>query len=228
MADCQSIRVVRERLKDAPDLGLTNQAEAGPVIREMAGPATPAMAKYALIGALVAGSPGGEKSRFASRVRRRMPSVLFGSARSAEQRIDVVLRGVADVLGELRSVEQPGIALTLRDLLNLDALEGLQTTPDLHHAQDMRLDEFQGPDNLADALAGQILEITGLEDLDDSLLHVLRQRVILIILQASRQCVRDLIDLFSIGENGIGRARGAADNGVEFVSNARHLRPFEA
>ena len=42
--------------------------------------------------------------------------------------------------------------------------EGLDAAPDLHHAGDAVLDEFQRRQHLGDALAGEVVEIAGLED----------------------------------------------------------------
>ena len=87
---------------------------------------------------------------------------------------------------------------------------------------------FSVADHLGDALAGQVLEIAGLEDLDHALLDVLRQRLVLLVLQARGERRGHLVDLFGARQDRVGRALGAADDRVELVGDARHLRPFEA
>src|SRR5882672_4740225 len=99
----------------------------------------------------------------ASREGRSTRYSLLAIRRSLEQRVDVVLRHMARVAVELRTVEQLGVALALRLGLGDQILEGDDAAPDLHHARHVRLDEFPGVDDLADALAGDVLEITRLE-----------------------------------------------------------------
>ena len=80
------------------------------------------------------------------------------ACRSIEQRVDVVLRGVADVAFELGAIEQ---LLVLRagvdDRLRV-GLDGVDAAPDLHHHVDVTLDELHRVHDLVDALTGEILE----------------------------------------------------------------------
>ena len=52
--------------------------------------------------------------------------------------------------------------------------------------------------------------------------------MVLLVLQARQQRRRHLVDLFGARKDRLGRGFGAADDRVELVGDARHLRPLEA
>src|SRR5260370_25783796 len=58
--------------------------------------------------------------------------------------------------------------------------DGIYATPDIHHDRDVVFDEFHRRHHLADALAGQILEIAGFEDRDHTLLDFLTENRLLV------------------------------------------------
>src|SRR5689334_6146915 len=109
---------------------------------------------------------------------RRFFSVV--SVRSVEQRVDVVLRGVADVAGELRAVEELVILAAGVDVHRRVGLDRVDAAPDVHHRIDVLFDELHRVHDLADALAGQVLKIAGLEDRDDAFLDVVGEPLLLV------------------------------------------------
>src|SRR5439155_3309488 len=78
---------------------------------------------------------------------------------SVEHRVDVVLRGVADVAFHLRAVEQPGVALAGVDGRGCVRLDGVDAAPDVHHLVDVLFDELHRVHHLADALTGEVWKL---------------------------------------------------------------------
>ena len=77
-------------------------------------------------------------------------------------------------------------------------------------------------DHLADALAGKILEIAGLEyECTTCSLDVLRQRALVIALQRGGERLGVVIDAFGGFENVLRRLVHALDRGAEFAGRAR-------
>src|SRR5947199_1621354 len=114
--------------------------------------------------------------------------------RSVEHRVDVVLRGVADIAVELRAVEQLVVALAGVDDRRRMRLDGVDAAPDVHHLVDVLLDELHRRHHLGDALAGEVLKIAGLEDRDDALLDFLAEQLLLFRGNVLRQRAGRLVD----------------------------------
>jgi hypothetical protein len=87
-----------------------------------------------------------------------------------EQSIDGVLGRDAFVGCKRRAVQESGLPLTPGIINCLDIFEALHPAPDIDHMMDTLFNEPHRIDDLADALAGNVLEIAGLEDADH-LLH---------------------------------------------------------
>src|SRR3569833_3254103 len=83
---------------------------------------------------------------------------------SVEQRVDVVLRGMAGVAVQLRAVLQLVVAFAGVDDRRRMRLDSVDVVPDFYHLEDVLLDELHGRHHFADALTGEVLEVTGLED----------------------------------------------------------------
>src|SRR3984885_4081076 len=99
---------------------------------------------------------------------------------SVEQRVDIILRGVADVAFQLRTIQEFGVALSGIDDRRCMRLDGVDAAPDIHHNGNVMLDELHRVHHLLDALAGEVLEIAGLENRDDALLDFLAEQLLLI------------------------------------------------
>src|SRR5882757_2916185 len=76
--------------------------------------------------------------------RRLSPAFCFSvcRVRSVEQRVDVVLRGVADVAGEPRAVEKLVVVAAGVDLRHDVRLDRVEVATDVHHRIDVLLDEL--------------------------------------------------------------------------------------
>ena len=59
-------------------------------------------------------------------------------------------------------------------------LDCVDATPNVHHDGYVIFDEFHRGHHLADALAGEVLEITGLENGNDALLDFLAEDLLLV------------------------------------------------
>src|ERR1041385_7919510 len=90
---------------------------------------------------------------------------------AAEHAVDVVLSGVPAIFGKLRPVEETAIVTGID--VERDRRELLDVLPDREQPRDVLLDKLQRLEHMADALAGQVLEIAGLENLHDALLDVM-------------------------------------------------------
>src|SRR3984885_13415674 len=97
-----------------------------------------------------------------------------------EQGVDIILRCVADVAFQLRTIQEFGIALSGIDDRRRMRLDGVDAAPDIHHDGNVMLDELHRVHHLLDALAGEVLEIAGFENRDDALLDFLAEQLLLI------------------------------------------------
>ncbi len=107
-------------------------------------------------------------------------------------------------------------------------LDGVDATPDIHHDVDMVLDEFHRAHHLADALAGQILEVAGLENRDHAFLDLLAELDLLVVRGHLGEGGGGLVDGFSSLENVLRRLLGAADDRAELARDPRHFLAIEA
>src|ERR1700677_1537337 len=144
-----------------------------------------------------------------------------------EQRVDVVLRGVADVALNLRAVQQPGVTLAMINDRRRVRLDGVDATPDIHHDGDVIFDELHRGHHLLDALTGQILEIAGLEDRNHAFLDFLAEQLLLIRRSYPAQSGRGVIDRFRGFEDLLGGFFGTADHGAEFAVDLGHFLAVE-
>jgi hypothetical protein len=94
----------------------------------------------------------------------------------------------------------------------------------LEHAGDVVLDEIERRHDFGDTLAGKILEIAGLEDLDHEFLDVLGEALLELAAERGREVVRHLIDLLRRRQDLLRRLFGAVDHLFELVGDARHRR----
>ena len=101
---------------------------------------------------------------------------------------------MAFIIHALRAVEQAGIADAGVDDCRRMLLDRVNAAPDLHHFVDVMLDEFHRGHHLADALAGEILEVTRLENADHALLNVFAELGLLIQRAPRLVAKRTLID----------------------------------
>src|SRR3954454_7777683 len=148
--------------------------------------------------------------------------------RSVEQRVDVVLRGVADVAGELRAVEKLVVIAAGVDLRHDVGLDRVDAAPDFHHGIDVLLDELHRAHDLADALAGQVLEVAGFEDRDDAFLDIVGEPLLLIgRLHLGHRAGR-LVDRLGGFEDLLGRLFGTADDRAELAIDLGHFAAVEA
>ena len=125
--------------------------------------------------------------------------------------------------GPLRKRSSPSAASASTTGLKL-----LDAAPDFHQPGDMLLDERQRLDHLADALAGEILEIAGLENLHDAVLDVVGEPLLVAALEHRRERVRGLVDVLGGLQHLLGRLLGAADDRFEFAAGARDVRRARA
>src|SRR4051812_33424891 len=127
---------------------------------------------------------------------------------AAEHAVDVVLGGVAAVVGELRAVEEAAVVLNFG--LEHNRRELLDAVPDRQQPGDVLLDELQRLKHMANALAGEILEIAGFENLHDPVLNVVGKPLLMAALGRRRQRVGGLVDLFGRLQDRLRRLLGAA------------------
>src|SRR5665213_377376 len=107
-------------------------------------------------------------------------------------------------------------------------LDRIDAVPDVYHDGDVILDEFHRGHHLLDALAGQILEIAGLENRDDALLDFLAQQLLLIGRIHFHQRAGGLVDRLGGFQDLLRGLFGAADHGAEFAIDAGHFLAAEA
>ena len=69
----------------------------------------------------------------------------------------------------LSSLGQLRVAAPFRNRVRREVLQDFDTAPDVHHLDDVSFDKFERCHDLADALAGQVLEIAGFKNLHDPL-----------------------------------------------------------
>src|SRR5258708_26902178 len=131
---------------------------------------------------------------------------------SAEHRVDIVLRCVAGIAREFRAIQQPGVADAIVDGAGRVRLDGIDAAPDIHHDGDVVLDEFHRRHHLADALAGEILEIACLEERDHALLYFLAEQPLLVRRGNPGQRRRGLIDRLRLYRALLRLPFGAADH----------------
>src|SRR6266404_9059431 len=112
--------------------------------------------------------------------RRRFVLSALSHSYSVEQRVNVVLGSMTDVAVQLRAVEQLGVAFAMIDDRRRVGLDGVDATPDFHHHGDVAFDELHRTHHLADALAGEILEVAGFEDRDHAFLDFLTEQLLLV------------------------------------------------
>src|ERR1700741_1889234 len=121
------------------------------------------------------GFPGNKKT---PALGRRFVLSFATLRNSVEQRVDIVLRGVAGIAIELRPVQKPGVAFAGIDDRRRMRLDRVDAAPDFHHHVDVVLDELHRGHDLADALTSQVLEIAGLVDRDDAFLDFLGENLL--------------------------------------------------
>ena len=95
-----------------------------------------------------------------------------------------------------------------------------RSRPDLHHAGDAILDEFQRRQHLGDALAAEILEVAGFEDADDVIADVARERLLLVVLERRGQGVGSFVDGSPRHRESVGSPFRAVHHGVELAACA--------
>src|SRR5215212_3541029 len=142
---------------------------------------------------------------------------------SVEERVDVVLGDVADVIGEPRPVEEgalPGGALV--PLLSGELLEGIEAAPDPDHPVQPLLDELQHADDLGDALAGEVLEIARLVESDGAVEDRADAVVVPGLDAGGAKHGRVRLDLLGGGKNRRRRILGRLDDGVELAGYPAH------
>ena len=92
----------------------------------------------------------------------------------------------------------------------------------LEHARHLVLEHVQGADHLADALAGEILEIAGFVDLHHVVLDVLGQPALVVGLQRGGERLGAVVDDLDRFQDLLRGLFHAVDRGAEFVGRARH------
>jgi hypothetical protein len=98
--------------------------------------------------------------------------------------VDIALRGVAVVAFEARSLYRR---------------RGVPRRDRGERARGLRLDLFERRHDLGHALAGEVLEIAGLENLHDAVPDVLGEAAVDPVLERGSEVVRRLIDVFGGG-----------------------------
>ena len=176
---------------------------------------------------------GGRMAAAFSALRQAVVSGLAHPAIScglqAKQRVDLVLRGVTDLARELRAVEQPGVALARRRSSRPAISLKASSPPQISIMRTMCVSmNFSVPTTLVMRWPVRSWKLHASKILITRSCMSCDQRLVLLVLQARRQRVRHLVDLLGAREDLLGRVLGAADDRVELVGDARHLRPFEA
>ena len=90
------------------------------------------------------------------------------------------------------------------------------------HCRKLLLDHGQSRNHLANALAGEILEIASFVNADQMVLHVLSQAMVVIIAQGRCPGSRAVVDRLSRRKNLLGRCFHAFDRGTELAGRACH------
>ena len=133
---------------------------------------------------------------------------------------------MAAIIGEFRAVEKA--AIVLRPCIEHDRRELLDVMPDRQQPGDVLLDELQRLEYMTDALAGEILEIAGLENLHHAVLDIMGQPLFVAALDRRRQRVGGLVDLFGRLQDRLRRLLGAADDRRKLAAGARRPRSTAA
>ena len=105
--------------------------------------------------------------------------------------------------------------------------EALDRAPDFHHLREVILDRLQRRHHLADALAGEIVEIAGFENLRHLVLDVLRHALLVPALERGGERGGGLFDRLGGLEQAVGRVCRAFLDGREFLHDARNLPAVE-
>jgi hypothetical protein len=128
------------------------------------------------------------------------------------------LRSVRKTGGQkLGPVHQSVFIGLVRPLAGRQVGEGLDA-PDPDDGQDALLNETQRLHDLGDALAGDVLERAGLENVDDLVGHLVRQRDdFLVVVVDVRQVAHMEFQALAGGQDALGRGLGGRDDGVELV-----------
>ena len=121
--------------------------------------------------------------------------------------------------GPLRNFLSPSAALVEHDRLEL-----LDAAPDFHQAADVLLEERQGLDHLADPLAGQVLEIAGLENLHHPVADVVGEALLVLALERGGQRVGALVDVLGGLQHLLRRLLGAAHDGRKLAARRARCR----
>ena len=82
--------------------------------------------------------------------------------------------------------------------------------------------------HLLDALAGEVLEIAGLENGDDAFLDFFAEQLLLIRRSDLAECGGRIVDGFGGFEDLLGGLFGTADDGTEFAVDLGHFLAVEA
>src|SRR5581483_12437516 len=107
-------------------------------------------------------------------------------------------------------------------------LDRVDTAPDLHHDDNVMLDELHRGPHLLDTLTGQVLEVAGLEYRNNTFLDFLAEPLLLIGRADFAQTGRRVVDGFGGFQNLLGSLLGATDHGAEFAIDLGHLLAIEA
>ena len=123
-----------------------------------------------------------------------------------------------------RSIE-PGTIDKFRRWCGLrrpNRLRDAGTTVALDHGHQSLFDHDQHCDHFADPLACKILEIARLIDADDVILHILREAVVVIVVQRRGEGTCAVVNSLCRRENFLGCRFHALDGGPKFAGRARH------
>ena len=120
---------------------------------------------------------------------------------------------------QLRAIEQLAVAF---GRLDHDRLELFDGAPDFHQAADVLLQDIENLGDLADPLAGEILEIAGLVDPQDLVADVAGQAHLVLALERRGQRVGALVDLLGGAQNLLCRLLGIDHDRLELAAGPRH------
>lgn len=123
-----------------------------------------------------------------------------------------------------RSIE-PGTIDKFRRRCGLrrpNRLRDAGTSVALDHGHQSLFDHDQHCDHFPDPLACKILEIARLIDADNVILHILREAVVVIVVQRRGEGTCAVVNSLCRRENFLGCRFHALDGGPEFAGRARH------
>ena len=132
------------------------------------------------------------------------------SVKAGEYGVDVFL--LVFRARQLRAVEQSVFCVHVALRLRLTHIVRLLAEESEYQTMYTFIDELEGDDDLAGALAGQVLETAGLEDFD----HLLGDLGDVQLASLRR-------DDFSRLQNRVGRLLGIGDDGVELIGGRRQV-----